>query len=146
PDRRLTLAGFSLGGNFALRVAARAAAQSLRIDRVVAVCPVLRPHSTMEVLERGSFIYRQYFIAKWKRSLRLKQRLFPELYDFRAILAQNSLRTMTELLVERYSEFPNIDAYLNGYAIVGDALGQLEVPSHVLLALDDPIIPARDVH
>src|SRR5690606_26885289 len=72
--------------------------------------------------------------------------LFPELYDFRAILAQNSLRTMTELLVERYSEFPNIDAYLNGYAIVGDALGQLEVPSHVLLALDDPIIPARDVH
>ena len=146
PDRRLTLAGFSLGGNFALRVAARAAAQSLRIDRVVAVCPVLRPHSTMDVLERGSFIYRQYFIAKWKRSLRLKQRLFPDLYDFRAILAQNSLRTMTELLVEHYSEFPSIDAYLNGYAIVGDALARLEVPSHVLLALDDPIIPAHDVH
>ena len=52
---------------------------------------------------------------------------------------------MTEILVERYSEFPDLDAYLNGYAIVGDALARLEVPSHILFSLDDPIIPARDL-
>lgn len=145
PDRRLSIAGFSLGGNFALRVAAKAAASEVKIERAVAICPVLRPHSTMDVLEHGSFVYRQYFISKWKRSLRLKQRLFPDLHDFRAILAQRSLQTMTELLIERYSEFPNVDAYLNGYAIVGDVLAKLEVPSHVLISLDDPIIPARDL-
>jgi predicted alpha/beta-fold hydrolase len=145
PDRRIALAGFSLGGNFALRIAAQAPARGLALERVVAVCPVLRPHSTMEVLEHGPFIYRQYFIAKWKRSLRLKQRLFPELYDFSEVLEQSSLRTMTELLIEAYSEFPSVDDYLNGYAIVGDALARLEVPSYALLALDDPIIPAHDV-
>lgn len=145
PDRRLTVAGFSLGGNFALRVAARAEHAGLKLERAVAVCPVLRPHSTMHVLDTGSFIYRQYFISKWKRSLRLKQSLFPDLYDFKNVLAQKSLRKMTELLIEHYSEFPTLDAYLEGYAIIGDVLARLEVPSYALMSLDDPIIPAHDL-
>lgn len=144
-DRRITLAGFSLGGNFALRVAARAPAAGTLLERAIGVCPVLRPHSTMEVLEHGPFVYHQYFINKWKSSLRIKQQLFPALYDFRPIFAQNNIRTMTEVLVERYSEFANLDAYLNGYAIVDHVLERLEVPSHILFALDDPIIPAVDL-
>ena len=51
---------------------------------------------------------------------------------------------MTRIMVEQYSEFPSLDAYLSGYAIIGDRLAQL-VPSHILLSLDDPIIPARDL-
>lgn len=145
PEHRLAVAGFSLGGNFAMRVAAQAPNAGLRLERAIAICPVLRPHSTMDLLERGSFVYRQYFIAKWKRSLQLKQRLFPQRFDFTHILAQNSLKLMTELLVSKYSEFPNLDAYLNGYSIIGDVLADLRVPSHVLFALDDPIIPAEDL-
>ncbi len=144
-DQRVTLAGFSLGGNFALRVAARAPAAGIPLERAIGVCPVLRPHSTMDVLENGPFIYHQYFVDKWKRSLRIKQQLFPQLYDFRPIFAQRSIRTMTEVLVERYSEFASLDAYLNGYAIVDHVLERLEIPSHILFALDDPIIPAADL-
>jgi uncharacterized protein len=146
PDRRTTIAGFSLGGNFALRVAARAPEAGIALQRAVAICPVLRPHSTMDVLEAGPFIYHRYFVGKWKQSLRLKQRLFPKRYDFSSILAQRSIKAMTELMVRRYSEFPTLDAYLSGYAIVGDVLARLGVPSHILLSLDDPIIPARDLH
>lgn len=145
PEQRLTLAGFSLGGNFALRVAARARGAGLRLERAIAVCPVLRPHSTLDVLEAGPFIYHRYFVSKWKRSLAIKQRLFPQRYDFSAILAESSIRTMTDIMVRNYSEFATLEDYLNGYAIVGDALASLEVPSHVLFALDDPIIPAHDL-
>jgi uncharacterized protein len=145
PDRRITIAGFSLGGNFALRVAARAPAAGIRLERAFGVCPVLRPHSAMEILERGPFIYQQYFISKWKRSLKLKQQLFPNAYDFAPVLAQKSIRTMTELMVMHYSEFPSLDAYLDGYAITGNVLANLQVPSHIVSALDDPIIPASDL-
>jgi predicted alpha/beta-fold hydrolase len=145
PQRQLTIAGFSLGGNFALRVAAQAAAAGIQLQRAIAFCPVLRPHSTMDVLENGSFIYREYFIAKWKQSLRLKQQLFPERFDFATILEQRSIKAMTEILVQGYSEFANLDAYLNGYAITGDVLASLAIPSHILCALDDPIIPANDL-
>jgi predicted alpha/beta-fold hydrolase len=146
PQPRLTIAGFSLGGNFALRVAARAPGAGIGLERAIAVCPVLRPHSTMEVLERGWFVYHQYFIAKWKRSLLRKQELFPQRYDFSAILAERSIKAMTRIMVERYSEFDSLDAYLNGYAIVGETLAGLETPSHILFSLDDPIIPADDLN
>jgi predicted alpha/beta-fold hydrolase len=145
PHRRLTLAGFSLGGNFALRVAARAPAAGIELERAIGICPVLRPHTTMDVLEQGPFFYHQYFISKWKQSLRLKQRIFPQRYDFGPILAQRSIKEMTRIMVEQYSGFPTLDAYLSGYAIIGDRLAQLAVPSHILLSLDDPIIPARDL-
>lgn len=145
PNARTSVAGFSLGGNFALRVANAATRAALRLERAIAVCPVLRPHSTMEILEHGPLVYRWYFIDKWKRSLRLKQSLFPKLYDFRPILEQRSLKTMTEILVARFSDFADLDSYLNGYSIVDDALANLSVPSHILFALDDPIIPAADL-
>ena len=145
PQPQLTIAGFSLGGNFALRVAAQAPTAGIRLHRAVAICPVLRPHNTMEVLEKGSFIYHQYFIAKWKQSLRLKQKLFPQRFDFTSILQQRSIKDMTRILVERYSDFSDLDAYLNGYALTGDVLASLQMPAHILCALDDPIIPAADL-
>jgi predicted alpha/beta-fold hydrolase len=145
PHPRVTIAGFSLGGNFALRVAARAPAAGITLERAIAICPVLRPHSTMDVLEAGPFIYHQYFIRKWKQSLQLKQRIFPQRYDFAPIFAERSIKEMTRIMVEQFSEFPTLDAYLSGYAITGDRLAQLAVPSHILLSLDDPIIPASDL-
>ncbi len=145
PQLDMTLAGFSLGGNFALRVAARAPRVGLKLSQAIAVCPVLRPHSTMDVLENGWFVYHQHFIAKWKRSLRIKQQCFPQRFDFGGILGERSLRRMTERLVLEHSEFPDLDAYLNGYSIVGDVLAELTVPSHILFSLDDPIIPAADL-
>jgi predicted alpha/beta-fold hydrolase len=36
-------------------------------------------------------------------------------------------------------------SYLAGYAIVGPALATLTVPSRIVAALDDPIIPAGDL-
>jgi len=146
PDRRLTVAGFSLGGNFALRVAARASGAGIHLERAVGICPVLRPHSAMEILENGPFIYQNYFLSKWKNSLRLKQALFPQLYDFSSILAQRSIRTMTEVMLERYSEFASLDAYLSGYAITGNVLAALDVPGYIFSALDDPIIPSADLN
>jgi uncharacterized protein len=140
----LSMAGFSLGGNFCLRVAAKAPQAGIRLKRVVAVCPVLSPKSTLRALEDGWFVYQQYFIGKWKNSLRIKQRCFPDRYNFADILRMKSLAHMTDVLVRRHSEYTDMSTYLDGYAIVGDVLAGLTVPSHVLLAAQDPIIPAVD--
>jgi hypothetical protein len=145
PGRRLSLAGFSLGGNFSLRVGARAASAGLRLKRIVAVCPVLDPVATLEVLEHGPALYREYFLLKWKRSLRTKQELWPGQYDFRDMLRMRSMTELTAAMVALHAEFPSLQAYLNGYAIVGDALATLDTESRIITALDDPIIPARDL-
>ncbi len=145
PHERLLLAGFSLGGNFALRIARQAPAAGIALARVVAVCPVLDPVRTMAQLETGFVGYRMYFLRKWRRSLLLKQTCFPELYDFGDLKALPTLTATTDFFVREYTEFPDMDSYLNGYAITGEALAGLEVPSHIITAADDPVIPAADL-
>ncbi|MGI9246912.1 MAG: alpha/beta fold hydrolase, partial [Steroidobacteraceae bacterium] len=57
PGQRLCLAGFSLGGNFSLRVGTRAANAGIDISRIVAICPVLDPEHTLARLESGWALY-----------------------------------------------------------------------------------------
>ena len=56
-----------------------------------------------------------------------------------------NLTSMTERMVLRYTSFPDLQSYLSGYAIVGPALAGLSVPSRIITALDDPLIPASDL-
>lgn len=138
----LYLAGYSLGGNFALRIAS-AEGPDLGLVRVVAICPVLDPEETMEALDTGSVIYRRYFIDKWRRSLERKAKAFPDEYDFGPLKRFRSLREMTEYFVVRYTEFPDLVSYLRGYAITGERLAPLRVPASILLTDDDPVIPSE---
>jgi predicted alpha/beta-fold hydrolase len=143
-NARLYLAGFSLGGNFMLRVAADAMLPAAIVG-VVAVSPVLDPEVTLTALETGPAIYRRSFLKRWSRSLRRKQRAWPGAHDFDPMLRLGQLRAMTAGLVARCTEFPSLAAYLSGYALTGDRLSTLRVPASVLLADDDPIVPAADV-
>ncbi len=145
PEAALGLAGFSLGANFMLRVAAAPDAAGLEIEKVVAISPVLDPVATLEALERGFGAYHAYFMRKWSRSLRRKQRAWPEDYDFTSLVRLAGLRTLTTELVRRFTTFGGLEDYLNGYAIIGSRLAALTVPSTIITALDDPIIPARDL-
>jgi uncharacterized protein len=136
----LHLIGFSLGGNFMLRVAAQADA-GLEIANVIAVSPVLDPGATLAALEDGFRPYHRYFVRKWLASLFKKQAAWPGDYDFTEFARVPDLRLLTEQLVVRYTEFASLDEYLNGYAITGDQLAKLNVPSSLITAHDDPIIP-----
>ena len=140
--RALQLIGFSLGGNFMLRVAAQASAAGLDLTRVIAVSPVLEPVATLAALQRGMPGYEAYFVRKWLRSLRKKQAAWPDIYDFAPLARLRDLKLMTAELVRSYTDFPTLDHYLHGYAITGERLARLEVPSTILASVDDPIIPA----
>lgn len=141
----LLLAGFSLGGNFCLRVGARARDAGIRIARIVAVCPVLDPATTLEALERGPAMYRRYFMYKWRRSLRAKQAAWPGHYDFGDLVDDPSLTGMTEKMVLKYTDYPDLATYLRGYAITEGMLESLESPTHLITSEDDPMILARDL-
>jgi len=143
--RPLNLVGFSLGGNFMLRAAAAAGKAGLEVAQAIAVSPVLDPTRTLDALERGSPIYRRYFVLKWSRSLARKQAAWPDDYDFASLLQKGGLRHMTAELVRAHTQFPTLEEYLDGYAITGERLGTLAVPSTIIAALDDPIIPPDDL-
>jgi predicted alpha/beta-fold hydrolase len=142
--RRLYFTGFSLGGNFLLRVAASGQAPPA-LAGVVAVSPVLEPARTLDAMEFGLPVYERYFVRKWLKSLRLKERHWPERYDMDATITERTLRGMTAALVDRHTEYPTLAGYLSGYAITGTRLATLAAPARLLTAADDPIIPADDL-
>ncbi|MGC1457314.1 MAG: alpha/beta fold hydrolase [Steroidobacteraceae bacterium] len=141
----LHLAGFSLGGNFLLRVAAAAPQAGLKIASVVAISPVLEPRATLTAIESGLSVYQRYFVRKWSASLRAKQSAWPQHYRFGDLEGCVSLRQMTAALVERYTEFNSLEEYLDGYAITGRRLAGLAVPATIITAADDPIVPVGDI-
>ena len=144
PERPLTVAGFSLGGNFALRVALRAPAAGIPLAHAVAVCPVISPEQGLKALEAAPWFYQGYFLRKWRGSLLRKRALFPQRYDFAPTDLNRSLRELTRWLVERHTDFGTLEHYLDGYSIAGDRLSALAVPVSILTAADDPIIPVED--
>jgi predicted alpha/beta-fold hydrolase len=146
PGRLMYLVGFSLGGNFLLRVATDTVGDpSLCIGKVIAVSPVLDPGATLIALERGIPGYQLYFVRKWMRSLLKKQAAWPADYDFGHFGRFTNLRRMTGDLIRHFTEFPTLDDYLNGYSITGTRLAGLEVPASIITSLDDPIIPAHSI-
>lgn len=142
--RPLVLVGFSLGGNFALRVALRAPAAGIELAHAIAVCPVINPHSGLFQLEHAPRMYHDYFMWKWRRSLKLKQRAFADAELFARRDLAGTLRTLTEALVLRHTDFGSLDRYLDGYSLAGDALAGLAVPTSILASRDDPVCPATD--
>ena len=70
------VAGYSLGGNFTLRVALHGPAAGLSVARSVAICPVLNPEHVLKCMEDGPTFYENYYDRKWARSLKKKQQCF----------------------------------------------------------------------
>jgi predicted alpha/beta-fold hydrolase len=143
PRRPLVAAGYSLGGNFALRLALRAPRVGLRLAHVAAVCPVLDPARTMDAMEAGWPLYEWYFQRRWRASLVRKRALFPARYEVDDRTLGLRLRALTRWLVERHTGFGTLERYFDGYAIGGARLADLQVPASILAAADDPVIPVE---
>jgi len=138
------LAGYSLGGNFALRIALQAPAAALDLRQVVSICPVIDPAKALQAMEEGNWFYEHYFERKWNRSLAIKRQCFPELYAHDDWSQLRSIRDRTHYLATQYAGFKDSEAYYDGYSIAGERLLDLKIPSTLLTAADDPVVPVED--
>jgi predicted alpha/beta-fold hydrolase len=140
------LSGFSLGGNFALRVTNKASENGIQLDQTLAFCPALDPADILIKLETSLSLYIKYFMYKWKRSIRKKQELFPDIYDLEDDLQTDSMRELTEKLVKFYGDYETINDYFDGYNICHDRLSQITTPTTIVMSQDDPIIDYQGIY
>jgi hypothetical protein len=145
PDRPSYLIGFSLGGNFVLRIALRQSEFPIpSLRRAFAISPALDPYQSTLAIDENLPFYRIYYLAKWKRSLRRKQRCFPEHYRFEEILHHKTCMALTEAIMPWYTEFGNYREYFSRYTLTGNALASLAMPVTIITSMDDPVVPAED--
>ncbi len=145
PHEKYCLCGFSLGGNFALRISAEHDKNSTRFDSIVAVCPVINPQSAMATISTAMWVYPWYFVQKWKRSLRKKLAHFPTLGFGPELERARNLDDLNKFFVPKHTPYQQLNDYFKAYSVAGERLAGITVPTHIIHAADDPVVSATDL-
>lgn len=139
---RLFVAGFSLGGNLVLKMAGEYGdAAPPELQAVCAVSPsVDLGASTKLMAQPRNWIYHQTFLRRLKARIRIKARLFPDLYDVTGLEQIHSIEQFDNRFVAPAFGFANAQDY---YAKASSLplIGRIRVPTLIIHAQDDPFIP-----
>jgi predicted alpha/beta-fold hydrolase len=141
---RVYLAGFSMSGNMVLRLAGDyGAGAPAALRGVAAVSPSIDLSAcAREVERRANWLYRVSFVRSLRRKLRRKAALHPQVYDARGIRAVRTVRQFDARYTAPHGGYRDVDDYYERASSL-PVLGRIRVPTLVLHADDDPIIPGR---
>jgi predicted alpha/beta-fold hydrolase len=139
---RVVAAGYSLGGNLALRLAGSHPPSDLpSLKGVCAVSPVLDLEACVRALERGSnFIYQWNFVRNLKKRMRRKQTCFPGGFDLSGLDAIRTVRQFDAAYTAPYFGFASAEDYYHRAAALR-VIDRIAVPALIITAEDDPFVP-----
>lgn len=140
----IAIVGFSLGGNVTLKLAGEwGGAYPRSIRAMCAISPPLDLVTTGASLERRrSFPYRRYVLQKLIETGTTFARLYPERakYDVSKLKKAKIIRDYDELVVAPMHGFASAHDYYVEQSS-GPGLPEIEVPTLLVHAEDDPMIP-----
>lgn len=138
------LAGFSLGGNFVLRVALGAPEHRLRLRQAIAVNPAVNPHATTDALDRQK-LYLPYFLRKWRKTLHARTAAWPDGPDYADLLEDRALLDVTDKFATRYCGYNSAADYFAEYWLKPEHFAPLRIPTTIITAADDALVPLVDI-
>lgn len=150
PGRPLSAAGFSLGGNVLLNHLGERGERggdgaAPRLAAAVAISVPFDLALSADRMERGlARLYSRYFLRSLRASARAKARRFPEAFDVERALAARTIREFDDAVTAPVHGFRDADDYYRRCSS-GRRLASIRVPTLILHALDDPLIPRRSV-
>ncbi|HEV2388427.1 MAG TPA: alpha/beta fold hydrolase [Candidatus Acidoferrales bacterium] len=136
------VAGFSLGGNLALKMGGemneRAPAE---LAALAVVSPSLDLAACADAIEQPrNWLYERYFVSRLKRRMVRKARLFPGRYRLDGLRRVGTIREFDECFTAPHGGFHDAeDYYFRASAL--RVIGALRRPALVLAAEDDPMVP-----
>jgi uncharacterized protein len=136
------LAGFSLGGNMALKLAGEYGSDAPpNLRGVIAVSPSIDLAICADAIElRSNLIYHFKFITSLRNRLRRKARLFPDRYDVSRLRGIWTIRQFDDLITAPHMGFQNVAHYYERASSL-PFIKQITVPTLIVHAKDDPFIP-----
>ena len=136
------LVGFSLGGNMVLKLAGELGEQGG--DVLAGVCSVSPPidlaKSVAETARPHNFLYQNRFVGRLKDRVRRRHPMAPDLFPLEHLPKVKSIYDFDDYYTARIFGFGRADNY---YATQSSNqfLHRIRVPSLVIHAKDDPLIP-----
>jgi hypothetical protein len=141
--RSIAVAGYSLGGNLALKLAGELAeAAPPELKAVCAVSPTMDLGICVKALERRSNIaYEWNFVRNLKARIRRKAAAFPGAFALDALRRVWTVRQFDEVYTAPHHGFRDAtDYYYRASAL--RVIDRIRVPALIMTAEDDPFVPA----
>jgi uncharacterized protein len=141
--RAIVVAGYSLGGNLALKLAGEhAATPPPWLRGVAAVSPVMDLPRCVEALEKPSnVIYQWNFVRNLKARMRRKVAAFPGRFSLEPLARIRTVRQFDEVYTAPFFGFRDATDYYYRAASLR-VVDRITIPVLIISAQDDPFVPA----
>jgi hypothetical protein len=141
---RIAVAGYSLGGNLALKLAGEYGdAPPAEVVAFAAVSPILEIGECVRALERpGNALYQWNFVKDLKRRMKRKDRFWPGRYDVSRLAAIRTVREFDDAYTAPHFGFNGADDYYHRASAMR-VIDRVRVPALIITAEDDPFVPAH---
>ena len=136
------VAGYSLGGNLALKLAAEYGPHPpAALVAVAAVSPIIDIEACVRALERpANALYQWNFVKDLKRRMRRKDRVHPGRFDMARLNAVRTVRDFDEVYTAPYFGFRNASDYYHRASALR-IIDRIAIPALIITAADDPFVP-----
>jgi predicted alpha/beta-fold hydrolase len=138
----VAVAGYSLGGNLALKLAGEygdVPPPSLRA--VAAVSPILEISECVRALERrGNLLYQWNFVRDLKARLRRKDKIRPGLFDLTRLRQVRTVRDFDDVYTAPHFGFADAEDYYHRASAMR-VIDRVRVPALIITSEDDPFVP-----
>ncbi len=143
----MAVAGYSLGGNLALKLAGEYGPWAPpELLGVAAVSPIIEISECTRALERpGNGLYQWNFVRDLKRRIRRKDRLTPGVYDLAALDRVRTVREFDQTYTAPYFGFRSAEDYYHRASAMR-VIDRVRVPALIITAEDDPFVPSQPFH
>ncbi len=144
---RVVVAGYSLGGNLALKLAGDyGAAPPPQLRGVVAVSPVMDLARCVDALERRSnFIYQWNFVRGLRARMRRKDRCHPGRFDLAPLAQIRSVRAFDDRYTAPFFGYKGAADYYHRASALR-VVDRITIPALIIAAADDPFVPPEPFH
>ena len=139
----IVVAGYSLGGNLALKLAAEYGDEPPpELVGVAAVSPIIEIGECVRALERpGNVLYQWNFVKDLKRRMRRKDKYWPGRFDIGRLSSVKTFREFDEVYTAPHFGFNGADDYYHRASAMR-VIDRIRVPALIITAEDDPFVPA----
>jgi uncharacterized protein len=139
---RVVIAGYSLGGNLALKLAGdHGDTPPPALRGVAAVSPVMELETCVEALERRhNLLYQWNFVRGLRGRMRRKARCYPDRYSLEPLRRVRTVRQFDELYTAPHFGFAGASDYYHRASAMR-VVERIRVPALVITAEDDPFVP-----
>jgi predicted alpha/beta-fold hydrolase len=139
--RSVAVAGYSLGGNLALKLAGELGSTMPELTAVCAVSPTMDLGVCVQALERKANIPYQFnFVRNLKRRMRRKAAAFPGDYPLDPLRRVWTVRQFDEAYTAPHHGFNGASDYYHRASALR-VIDRIAVPTLILTAADDPFVP-----